>query len=297
MAFRAPAYLRYEGERARQPAWWAIWRVTFRRGWKSTWLLRFTVGSIGMAVAINQVMFFIQSVLPGWRTILEDLGRLTGQEGKLVGAFDNRFYLVILQWFIYPFLLPLGAILGYELIAGDLKSNALEAYFSRPITPWSYLLGRTGAFTAYLLLVTLAPLLWIWTFDVMTAPDGHFDKVSMVPLGMATAMTILALTVALFIQALATFTRSGTATAISLVALVVLSGTLGPILFEITGKDSFLAIAFYQDIYTLASGFLGWPFEQDNNPPFALALGVISGILLGSLAILTLRIRRKGNVG
>jgi hypothetical protein len=131
----------------------------------------------------------------------------------------------------------------------------------------------------------------------MTAPDGHFDKVSMVPLGMAAAMTILALTVALFIQALATFTRSGTATAICLVALVVLSGALGPILFEITDKDSFLAIAFYQDIYTLASGFLGWPFEQDDNPPFALALGVISGILLGSLAILALRIRRKGNVG
>ena len=47
----------------------------------------------------------------------------------------------------------------------------------------------------------------------------------------------------------------------------------------------------------MASGFLGWPFEQDNNPPFALALGVIAGILLGSLAILALRIRRKGNVG
>ena len=100
-----------------------------------------------------------------------------------------------------------------SIVAGDLKSNALEAYFSRPITPWSYLLGRTGAFTAYLLLVTLAPLLWIWTFDVMTGPDGHFDKISMVPLGMAAAMTLLALTVALFIQALATFTRSGTATA------------------------------------------------------------------------------------
>ncbi|HBF22325.1 MAG TPA: hypothetical protein DDW23_00795 [Planctomycetes bacterium] len=298
MAFRAPSYIRLAEARTKHPSWWAIWRITFIRGWKSTWVRRLTIGAIAQGVAITLVMYFIQTVLPGWRTILRDLGQLAGQDGGMsVNEFDSRFYLVALQWFVYPFLLPIGALLGHTLITGDLKSNALEAYFSRPITPGAYLIGRTGAFTAFLLLVTLAPLLWIWLFDVLTAPDGHFEKVAMVPLGMSAAMGLLALTVALFVQAVSSFTRNGTKTALFLVTFIVLSGSLGPIFSKITGEVSYLAIAFYQDIFTLANGLLDWPFDADESPPFQLALGVILAILLSSLSALIFQIRTKGRVG
>ena len=375
MAFRAPEYERFTGDRRAQPPWWPIWKATFRRGWNSKWVKWITLGAIGMAAAITLMLYFVQKVAPEWRQTMESVGDEMGGDAPPL-RFDASVYLFVLHWFVYPFLLPISVLLGYDLIAGDLRSNALESYFSRPVTPGRYLLGRTGAFTAFLLLVSLVPLLWIWTFDVTTAPDrtvhyfslevesegplprftdhlrrrgwyvdedpahaarlvvsrtpslwdveglenrlrssaerydlgirslveerrmvSHFQRVKQVPLGLTAVMVLVALTMALFVQALTTITRSGTWTALVIVVLFVFSGTIGPVLFEITKKPALQAAAFWENIYVVANGFLGFPGETNNHAPFGLSLTILLVLLFGSLFVLVARVKRKGLIG
>jgi len=297
VAFRAAAYQRYEGPRRRTPGWWPLWRATFRRGWSSPWVKRITLGSLGMALAITLVLYFIQRVAPEWRSLLEEMGERVAGEGGGGVRFDARIYLTLLHWFLYPALLPLAVLLGYDLMAGDLRGNALESYFSRPVTPLGYVVGRTLAFTSYLLLATLVPLLWIWVADVATAPAEHFGRVRSVPLGLTATMGLTALTMALFVQALTTLTRNGTWTALVVVILFVLSGAVGPVLYEVTGDSRMLALAFWENLFVVGNTFLGSPVNDAGMAPFSLCLGLQIGLAVFSLVYLLRQVRRKALLG
>lgn len=296
MAFRAPEYERFSGSRTSRPAWWPLWKATFKRGWASPWVRRFTLGAIFQAAAITLVIYFFQTVVPDWRTLLEDMGNQVSGDGPDF-QLDSGIYLFFLQIYIYPFLLPLSVLLGYDLIAGDLRTNALETYFSRPITPVGYLFGRTAAFTAYLLLVTLVPILWIWGFDVATAPEGHYERVKRVPLGMVAAMGLVAVCMALFVQALTTITRSGIWTAMVVVILFVFSGVIGPVLYDITENPNYMAAAFWENIWVVTNGFLGSPESTAGHANFSTSLGILLTITAASLVFLLSRIRKGGQVG
>lgn len=297
MAFRAAAYTRFQGPYSRMPAWWPLWRATLRRGWSSKWIRNLTYGAAGMALAVTLVLYSLQSVMPEWRALLEDLGRRAGGAGGREFRFDGRVYLSILHWFIYPFLLPMAALLGYDLMAGDLRGNALESYFSRPLTPRGYLLGRTAAFCSYLLLATLVPVLWIWAADVLTAPAGHWAQVRSVPLGVAATMGLVAASMALFVQALVTVTRSGLWTALVFVVLFVSGSAASQALYELTGRPAFLGLAVWQIIFTVANACLGFPEERAGHPPLWLALAVLLGTALLSLLYLLWRLQKRALVG
>jgi len=295
VAFRAPDYERFEGTLSARPPWWPIWRATFRRGWHSKWIRMITIGSFFMAFGLTVFVYGVQSVAPGWIENLRQAGRQVGSGPDI--NFNGAFYLILLKLQVFPFMLPLAMLLGYDLISGDLRSNAFESYFSRSITPWGYVFGRTLAYAGYLLAVTLLPLLWIWLLDVMTAPEGHFQEVSGVPLGLAASMTLVALTLSLFIQALTTITRSGVWTGLLLAVLFFLSSAIAGILYENTRDPRMLALAFWENIHVVANGFLGFPGGVHGHPPFGLSFGLMLAVLFGSLFLLLARVRRSGTVG
>lgn len=297
MAFRAAEYERFRGERATAPAWWPLWHATFRRGWSSRWIRLTTYLGLGFAAIWTLILYFVQKVVPEWRTMLESMGEAAAEHGGPAFKLDARIYLILLQWFVYPVLVPMAMLLGYDLMAGDLRGNALESYFARPITPLGYVAGRTLAFVSFLLLPTLLPLLWIWCMDVFTAPEGHMAVVGRVPLGLTAAMLLIALALALFIQALTTITKSGLWTALVFVILFILSGTLGPALAEVTRQNEFMAIAFWENIYNVANGFLGRPDRSDFHAPFGLSLAIVTAIAGCSFLYLLRKVKQRTLVG
>lgn len=296
MAFRAAEYERFTGTRSSAPAWWPLWGATFRRGWSSRWIRIITWAGIGIAGAITLVLYFVQKAVPAWRSMVEQMGQETGGGGPHL-RFDASIYLILLHWFIYPVLVPMAMLLGYDLMAGDLRGNALESYFSRPITPLGYLTGRTLAFVSFLLLPTLLPLLWIWCCDVFTAHAGHFAQVRGVPLGLSAALVLTALSMALFIQALTTITKSGLWTALVFVILFVMSGTMGPALAELTDRPGFMALAFWENIFTVANGLLGFPESPNGHAPFGLSLAILLGVTLASFLYLLRKVKHRALVG
>jgi len=66
----------------------------------------------------------------------------------------------------------LAALTGPGLIAPDVANNALQLYFSRPLTRLDYALGRLAALLGLLSLVTWIPCLALFLLQSVMAGDG-----------------------------------------------------------------------------------------------------------------------------
>jgi len=298
MAFRATAYSKYEGPRLRRPAWVPLMSATLRRGWRSVWVKRVTVLSVMTAFGMMVFFYILNKMIPEWRSMTERVGEAINEDG---GAFrvDSRLYLGFLYVFVFPVLMPLSVLFGSELVASDLKTNALESYFSRPITPLGYIFGRTAAYAGFLLAATLLPLLLVWFSDVSTAPSSHLDVVGHVPFGLARALILVALSLSLLVQAAATVTRSAAGANIFLVVFFIFFGVLGQSLYHSTQNANFLAISFLGNVDAICTASLGVPqtVRGDQMAPAGLAFAVMIGIGVISFLILWRQLRRRVLVG
>lgn len=301
MAFRAAEYDRFTGPRRKAPVWWPLFTATIRRGWGSKWVRRITFASMMMALTVTTLFYFLYQVIPDWQALMKQFGQATNPGGKAF-VIDSHAYLGLLRMFVYPVLLPLSLVFGYDLVAADLRSNAFESYFSRSITPLTYLVGRTLAFVSFLMLVTYAPVLWIWTFDVSIGPDGHFAEVAAVPLGMGAALLVTSIMLALMMQAITAVTRSGIWTNLVFVVVFLFSAMLGGILFGLTNNPNWFAVNPLHCIHVFCSLCMGTTerlnrrgMEPTADPEVVAA--VITGTIVICLVILWRSLRRRGVVG
>lgn len=298
MAFRAGSYTRYDGPRSTKPSWWPLLTATLRRGMRSVWVKRITGFSLLMALGMMMFFYALNRIYPEWRTLADEVGdRMVANDDDL--KVDARFYRALLAFFVYPILMPLSMIFGSELVASDLRTNALESYFSRPITPLGYILGRTLAYSGFLLAATLLPLLIVWCSDVMTAPAEHFHLVSHVPLGLAQSLILVSVVVALMVQAAATFTRNAYGANIALGVFFVFFQALGEGLRDSSKSDSMLALSFLHDVFVVCSSSLGIPqrVERDHMAPVGLAYAVVIGLGLLCFFYLWRTLKRRVLVG
>ena len=303
MAFRAAEYERFQGERSTLPAWWPVLKATVHRGWANTWVRRLTLGSGIFALVVTIVLYLLYKVMPEWRSLLQQFGEFAATTGAAEAedfVVGENFYLGMLNLYTYPVLLPLAVLFGQDLVSADLRANSLEAYFSRPLTPLGYLLGRTFAYVGFLLAATWLPLMWIWGFDAISGPDGHYETIRKVPGSFFLALTGVALTLALVVQATTCLSRSSTWTTMGLVVLFLFSPAVAHILFEITGVHATLALSLPEDIHVLTRATLvlePLPAEQDS-PTTAGAMIVFGCLSLISLIILHQKVlNKKGAIG
>ena len=298
MAFRAAEYDRFTGERRKAPVWWPLFTATLRRGWSSKWVRRITFASMMLALSFTAMIYFAYQVIPDWRNLVQQFGGAF-QPGEEEVVIDSHAYLGLLRLYVNPVLLPLSLVFGYDLVAADLRSNAFESYFSRSITPLTYLVGRTFAFVSFLMLVTFVPVMWIWTFDVSIGPDGHFDEVASVPFGMGAALFVTALMLALMVQAITSITRSGIWTNLAFVVIFLFSGALGGILQELTNNPDWYAVNPIHCIKVFSSVCMGTSdrLVPEWNADPSVVMSVMFGTILVSVLILWRSLRRRGVVG
>ncbi|MDC3283284.1 ABC transporter permease [Planctomycetota bacterium] len=242
MAFKAAEYQRYSGPRSKMPAWVPLAGLALSRGWKSKWVRRITSLSLMLGVGMMIMMYTMNQILPGWRDLTEQVGAIAGGDSG-DWEIDARVYLKLLKLFVYPVLLPLSLLFGYDLISKDIETNALDAYFSRPISPLSYILGRSVAFVGFLMAATFGPMMLVWVSDWATSSDAHFSQIAIVPFGMFWSLLLISVTLSLLVQAITTITRSGLWTNISFVFIFIVLSILANIIFAITMNPNALALS------------------------------------------------------
>ncbi len=81
---------------------------------------------------------------------------------------------MLLTFFRYPqgfLILFLVGFIAPSLISRDIRSRAFLLYFSKPIGPLEYVLGKSAILATFIIAVTSLPALVLYLFAVMLSPD------------------------------------------------------------------------------------------------------------------------------
>ena len=298
MTFRANEYERYTGERSPYPAWFPLTELTISRGWKSKWVRRITFMSLCLGLGLMVLMYVLNQVVPTWRELTEQIGTLAGQEEDAF-IIDAKVYLNLLSLFVYPVLLPLSLLFGYDLISKDIETNAMDSYFSRPISPMNYILGRSLAFIGFLLAATFGPMLLVWIADWATSNDDHFQLIAHVPLAIFASLLLISTALALLVQAVTTLTQSSTWTNFVFIFIFIILPIFSKMLYRMSDEPNMQALSVLHNTWVLCATSVDklpkWGQMEFADP--AISISAMIFIIIFSLIIIYRGLKKRTFIG
>ncbi len=142
-------YKRYGGIRLPQSTrWLVVMRNQLAAAWKSWWRLKAWIGmSVLITVGIGAVMVALRS---------DQFEGLT-RGGQIVSISDGLVFTSVAYYQYVCFLLTLTC--GAAVVTNDLRTGAFTFYFSRPVRPFDYVLGKLAGLMIVQASVILVPML------------------------------------------------------------------------------------------------------------------------------------------
>jgi len=199
-------YRRYEARGPlRQARFWPITREALRLVLIKRWFLALlAAGFIPFVVRVVQIYIVTQ---------YPQADRVLPIDGRLFGEFLN-------QQIGFTILLSIFGASG--LVANDLRTGAILAYLSRPLTRRDYVIGKLLVPLFLNLAVTLAPGLLLYATGLSLAPDfyGRWELAWIAPAIVVHACAI-SLVVSLLTLAISALSRSARVAGLGLFGLIV----------------------------------------------------------------------------
>jgi ABC-type transport system involved in multi-copper enzyme maturation permease subunit len=166
-------YARYAGERL-PPS--TLWRVIMRQhlayAWKTRWRLKpWILGALMITVGVGVVLWVSKNSIIG----------MMSQRGVgptwLSGAIPFAY-----QFYRIPAFM-ISMTIGAAIIARDREVGAFTFYFSRPVRPLDYVLGKLTGQLALMALVFLAgPVaLGLYSLGLTESTSGAIDQLKILP--------------------------------------------------------------------------------------------------------------------
>ncbi len=190
-----------------------------------------------------------------------------------------------------------GALLAGRLVAGDAQANALEVYFSRPITRFDYAAGKFLTAFGFFLYVTLLPPIGAWGAACLLAPDTAYMKST---LGMAWGIAVNALLVsgvaAFLLLGVSSVSKKPRFAAALWIGVLVFSAVASQILIHSVRRPGgyLVSILFHcQRLgYTLVSPDLEGQLTQRGIalPPSEHSVVILAGIVVVSAVVFVKRL-------
>ena len=176
------------------------------------------------------VLLMILSALPVVvRSVMIYLSSVVGKSAPFLRVDAKFFEDFLSQQAFFIFLITIYA--GAGSISNDLKVNALQIYFSKPITRADYIMGKLGVLVVLLALPTVVPGILLFVFAVLFESSFAFlSQYYWVPASILAYSATLILTYALSMLALSSLTRSSRFAGISFAAVFFFSQILYGIL-------------------------------------------------------------------
>jgi ABC-type transport system involved in multi-copper enzyme maturation permease subunit len=233
-------------------------------------------------LAVSFLPFVVRVIQIYIVTRFPEAGRVLPIDGRLFGDFLN-------QQIGFTLLLSIFGASG--LVANDLRTGAILAYLSRPLTQRDYIAGKLLVPLALNLAVTLVPGLVLYLAGVALAPEQYlkWELAWIAPAIVAHAVAV-SLVVSLVVLAISSLSRSARVAGLGFVGLVfglemirlVLQNGFNrkeAVLLSLQADLQALGVALFGVVDRQLDIFWGWPL---------LVLGLVS---LGCLAILRSRVR------
>ncbi|MFH0943977.1 MAG: hypothetical protein V2A76_02165 [Planctomycetota bacterium] len=178
-------------------------------------------------------------------------------------------YVYLAKW-EWIFLILFTAMSGSGLIANDLRANALEIYFSRPLTLLDYFLGKLLVILSILLGLTLIPCLLLWSIDVILCetPGYWLQQLHMLP-RIICACLLMTVPYALLMLAISSLARTARNAMLLFVGVVIMTGTISNILRHALDEPLYGLIS----INLVMQRLMAIPLDPDVNMVATLSMG------------------------
>jgi ABC-2 type transport system permease protein len=202
----------------------------------------------------------------------------------------ERFWQFFFQ-FHSAFIVPLLALfIGAGLVANDRRTNALEIYFSRPITKRDYVFGKLGIVLAFTLTVTLVEGVLLYLFHVMMKGQASYVAESYgLFLRIVACSLVVAVPSSATILAISSFAKSARFAGLAWFGTIMLTGAAGGLLVGVTGTERYLAVSYLTNAQQVCTKLL---LEQPQfDYPWWISLVVLAGVTAASFVALWARIR------
>jgi ABC-2 type transport system permease protein len=162
MAVYRRGYQRYQGEiEGRRARFLALPRFSWKRMFRQRLVILLLAAAMGWPILCAVFVYFSHNA-----DLLTIMGPLPG----FLEVNDNFFIIFMSVQKIYAVFL--AALTGPGLIAPDVANNALQLYFSRPLTRLDYAAGRLAALMGLLSLITWIPCLALFLMQAAMAGNG-----------------------------------------------------------------------------------------------------------------------------
>ncbi|MEA1993186.1 MAG: ABC transporter permease subunit [Euryarchaeota archaeon] len=216
MTIYTQEYRKWEGRYKKRP-FKILGMILFgvKRAWSSKWT------KICLIVGWIPVLFYIVFSLISSSFMMETF------ENMRNSFFSNYFSLQEL-WLIF-----LTAVVGSSLISEDIKNKSITLYYSSPIEKIDYFLGKFGIIGTFIASITLIPsTVLYWTLTLIST--GEIKSGLWLWGGCMLYSLILIVFFSMLILSLSSLTGNGKYAGASLFGLILGSGVVGGIIYEIT---------------------------------------------------------------
>jgi len=164
--------------------WTVIAGAGVRMMWRSHWLRRMLLLAWLPAASMGLAFFLYEQALkrPETTMALKMLLKWLPHSESALRAWQSTptqsrhavWSLFMMTFFRYPqgtLMVLVVGLIAPPLIARDFRSRAFLLYFSRPLTPVEYILGKSMVLWCYLAAITTLPALVLYVLGVLLSPD------------------------------------------------------------------------------------------------------------------------------
>ncbi len=268
-------YRRYEARAPlRRARFWPITREALRQVLsKRAFLL--LVASAFVPFVVRVVQIYVVTRFP-------EAGRILPVDGRLFGDFLN-------QQIGFTILLSIFGASG--LVANDLRTGAILAYLSRPLTRRDYVLGKLLVPLLLNLSVTLVPGLLLYASGLSLAPELYL-KWELAWIGPAIVVHALAisLVVSLLTLAISALSRSARVAGLALFGLIAGLEMVRVVLQHGFRQKYAMLLSIQTDLQALGQALFGLT-SREIVVGWGWAAGVLVLVAVSCLVVLRSRVR------
>jgi len=263
--------------------WSGVWTSHPYRWWVIT---RQGINILGrkrrflVLMILSALPFLVRCVMLYLSTVLGRIPLLT-----INAKFFEDF---LSQQMFFVFIIAIYA--GAGLIANDLKANALQIYFSKPITRRDYVMGKLGVLFFFLALPTLVPGMLLFFLAVLFKSDASFlEQNYWVPASVLGYSLLIIATYSVVMLAVSSLSKSGRFAGIVFAALFFFSRIFYQILSVVLRSTRVAWVSLGNNL-TQIGDYLFQVSPQYQSPLWLSAM-VLGLLMLGSVWLLHHRVQ------
>lgn len=182
-------------------------------------------------------------------------------------------------------------MVGSDLVAADRRNKALQLYFSKPITPNDYILGKLGVIAVFLLVSVWLPNLLLWLFGVAMEPTStYFGAVWWIPFSLTMWCVLQILVMGMLMLAMSALAQRPVFIAVSWFILFGYGPFQGIVLLlrSLSNSDGWSVINLANNLESTGTWWFGLEAPTEVHPIFGTL--VLVAAVVGCYALVRRRI-------